>query len=287
MMSTFKNARRALMLSIMAASALSVTATAQGPAEDYFSFAEGAWLVEVPEDSNMSQMASSPLNIIDGSANTDWEGPNGEAVFVLELAELTELHRIGFDTDGLNFDDKSAKGFVVEVSETGPDSGFTEVLSGTLKMAKNGQNFAFEPEDRPTARWVRLTILGNYGNDYTAFTGFHGYGKQLTQEATMPDLSGKYAGASGWGLVNVHDGDDGVSGCYSYQQGEFSGQVDGRVLKVNMHQRENGDRLEGLFQLAPDGRTLVGIVRNEGVANRDFYASYYSAEKESNRPNGC
>ena len=282
-----KTLRRALLASVMAASALSVTASAQGTGEDYFSFAEGAWLVEVPEDSNMSQMASSPLNIIDDSANTDWEGEAGEAVFVLELAELTELHRISFDTAGLNFDNKSAKGFVVEVSESGPDSGFTEVLNGTLKMAKNGQSFAFKPEERPTARWVRLTILGNYGNDYTAFTGFHGYGTQLTQDATMPDLTGKYEGASGLGLFNITDGDNGVTGCYGFAQGSFTGQVDGRVLKLDIAHGFDDTRLNGLFQLTPDGRTLVGIVRNEGSAHRDAYASYYSAEKESGRPNGC
>lgn len=286
-MSTFKNARRALLLSVLAASALSVTATAQGPAEDYFSFAEGAWLVEVPEDSNMSQMASSPLNIIDDSPNTDWEGETGEAVFVLELAELTELHRISFDTAGLNFDNKSAKGFVVEVSETGPDSGFTEILSGSLKMAKNGQSFAFEPEGRPNARWVRLTILGNYGNDYTAFTGFHGYGKQLTQEATMPDLTGKYMGASGLGTFNIRDGDDGVTGCYGFAQGSFTGTVDGRVLRLDIKHGFDDSELNGLFQLTPDGRELVGIVRTNGSAHRDAYASYYSAEKESGKPNGC
>ena len=286
-MTHFKLLRRALLASVMAASALSVTASAQGTGEDYFSFAEGAWLVEVPEDSNMSQMASSPLNIIDDSANTDWEGEAGEAVFVLELAELTELHRISFDTAGLNFDNKSAKGFVVEVSESGPDSGFSEVLSGTLKMAKNGQSFAFKPEERPTARWVRLTILGNYGNDYTAFTGFHGYGTQLTQDATMPDLTGKYEGASGLGLFNITDGDNGVTGCYAFAQGSFTGQVDGRVLKLDIAHGFDDTRLNGLFQLTPDGRTLVGIVRNEGSAHRDAYASYYSAEKESGRPNGC
>ena len=49
-----------------------------------------------------------------------------------------------------------------------------KALSGDLRMNANGQSFAFKPEERPTGRWVRLTILGNHGDDYTGFTGFHG-----------------------------------------------------------------------------------------------------------------
>jgi len=160
------------------------------------------------------------------------------------------------------------------------------VLGGTLKQATNGQSFSFKPEERPTAKGVRLTILNNYGEDYTAFTGFHAYGKQLTQEAMMPDLTGKYEGASGWGRVNITDSESGVSGCYAYQQGEFKGVVQGRVLKLDMLQRADGQRLDGLFQIMNNGE-LVGIVRSEGASNLDFYAAYYSAEKESGKPNSC
>ena len=253
---------------------------------DLFSYAEGNRILQAPDGTGMSQMEATPLNLIDDSAATDWTDAAGEAVFVFELAELTELHRIAFDTGGLNRDMKSPKEFVLEVSETSATKGFSEVLGGTLKMAKNGQSFSFKPEERPTAQWVRLTILNNHGDDYQGFTGFHGYGKQLTQDASMPDLTGKYEGASGWGRINMTDSDAGVSGCYAYQQGEFDGVVEGRVLKVNMHQRENGERMNGVFQMMPGGK-LVGLVRGEGSAQRDTYAAYYSAEKESNKPNGC
>jgi Sad1 / UNC-like C-terminal len=279
--------RSSFLLSVFAITAISASAadkTAATP--DLFSFANGGRVIDAPDFPGMSQMDSSPINLIDDSAATDWTGEAGEITFVIELAEVTELHRISFDTGGLNRDAKSPKEFVVEVSETSATKGFTEVLGGTLKMAKNGQSFSFKPEERPTAQWVRLTILNNYGDDYTGITGFHGYGKELTQEASMPDLTGKYEGASGWGRINMTDSDSGVSGCYAFQQGEFDGVVEGRVLKLKMHQRENGERLNGLFQMMPGGK-LVGIVRTEGSAYRDGYASYYSAEKESGKPNGC
>jgi hypothetical protein len=279
--------RSKLLLSVFAMASLSTGAQSkEAGSPDLFSYAEGNRILQAPDGTGMSQMEATPLNLIDDSAATDWTDAAEEAVFVFELAELTELHRISFDTGGLNRDMKSPKEFVLEVSETSATKGFSEVLGGTLKMAKNGQSFSFKPEERPTARWVRLTIVNNYGDDYQGFTGFHGYGKQLTQDATMPDLTGKYEGASGWGRINLTDSDNGVSGCYAYQQGEFDGVVEGRVLKVNMHQRENGERMNGVFQIMPGGK-LVGLVRGEGSAYRDTYAAYYSAEKESGKPNGC
>lgn len=277
-----------IALSIASVAALCANASETSPiAGDLFSFANGGRIVEAPEFPEMSQMDSSPINLIDDSAATDWTGEAGVAVFMIELAELTELHRLSFDTAGLNHDAKSAKGFRVEVSQTSAEDGFTEVLSGTLKMVRNGQSFAFKPEDLPRARWVRLTILGNYGDDYTGITGFHGYGKQLTQDATMPDLTGKYEGASGLGLFNISDTGDRVTGCYAFAQGTFEGEVEGRVLKLAIVHGFDGTRLTGLFQMMPGDRKLVGIVRNEGASNLDFYASYYSAEKESGKPNGC
>ena len=102
----------------------------------------------------------------------------------------------------------------------------------------------------------------------------------------MPDLTGKYMGGNGWGRLNITDSDEGVAGCYAYQQGEFEGVVDGRVLKIKMHQRADDQMLDGLFQLMDSGE-LVGLVRNEGKSNLAFYAAYYSAEKESGKPNSC
>ncbi|MBK8374185.1 MAG: hypothetical protein IPL18_04620 [Sphingomonadales bacterium] len=279
--------RSKTLLSVFAVAALSAPAIAkESGSPDLLAFAAGGRVLEHPDFPAISSMSAGPLNLIDGSAATDWEGEAGESVFVFELAETTEIHGFAFDTAGLNRDTKSAKDFVVEVSETSATKGFSEVMGGTLKMAKNGQSFSFKPEERPTAQWVRLTILNNYGDDYTAFTGFHAYGKQLTQEATMPDLTGKYMGGNGWGRLNITDSDEGVAGCYAYQQGEFEGVVDGRVLKIKMHQRADDQMLDGLFQLMDSGE-LVGLVRNEGKSNLAFYAAYYSAEKESGKPNSC
>ena len=284
---------RAALLAAVAAMAMSASAAAPkaaaapaGSARDLFSFAAGARIVEAPADALMTQMDASPLNLIDDSTVTDWTGEAGQATFVFELSELTELSRIAFDTGGLNRDAKAPNAFVVELSKTSATQGYTQILRGTLQMARNGQSFAFKVGERPVGQWVRLTILTNHGDDYQGFTGFHGYGQQLTTAAAMPGLTGKYDGASGWGRVNLAASGAQVSGCYEFQQGEFAGVVDGRVLKLSMLQREDGTRMNGLFQLLPGGK-LMGLVRSAGPAYRDTYAAYYSAQKVNGKPNSC
>lgn len=285
-MSNMSKATLGLVLAVYSAVIGATPGDAQNAQQDLFSYAAGARLISVPPDSDMSQMAWSPLNLIDDTPATDWLGEGGEAVFVLELAETTRLGRIAFDTAGLNRDRKAPKNFTIEVSETSSKAGFRPVLSGTLQMARNNQSFAFKPEERPVARWVRLIIHDNYRDEYQGFTGFRGYGDQLTHDATLTNLTGNYDGASGWGWIHLVQSGDRVSGCYQYQNGSFDGVIEGRVMRLTMRD-EGAEPQTGLFQFSPDGRKLVGIVRTAGPANRDGFYAYYSAEKTGNRAGGC
>jgi hypothetical protein len=288
-MIAFRKTRMAASLTGVAA-LFATPLFAQTGQTDLFSYRAGATFVEIPSGAELSQMESTPLNLLDESTTTDWTGDGGRAVFVLELAEETELSRIAFDTAGLNRDQKAPRAFTIELSNTSADSGFEEALSGNLKMATNNQSFPFKPEERPTGRWVRLTILGNHGDDYSGFTGFHGYGRATTSSATLPDMTGNYDGASGWGWVHMTQNGNHVSGCYEYQRGQFTGTINGRVLNLTMVDTDsNGARTtnQGLFQLTPDGRGIRGLVRGLDRASRDSYAAFYSARKVSRNPGGC
>lgn len=291
-MISLRTAQVAALLSITSASALiGGAAPAQTtPTADLFSYSEGATFVVTPQDDRISQMESTPLNLLDDSASTDWTGDGGRAVFVLKLAEETQLSRIAFDTAGLNRDQKAPRDFTIEVSNSSADSGFAQVLSGTLRMAANGQSFAFKEGERPVGHWVRLTILGNHGDDYSGFTGFHGYGRQMTNSASLPNMTGTYEGASGWGWVHLVQQGNQVTGCYEYEHGTVTGVVDGNVLRLDMvdHSSDGGTIHNlGLFQLTPDGRGIRGLVRGNDRASRDAYAAFYSAQKQSNRAGGC
>jgi hypothetical protein len=269
---------------------LGTAAAAQTAGTDYFTYRSGARIVVKPDDADMAQMSSSPLNLIDESNRTDWEGEGGQAVFVLELAEETELSRMSFDTAGLNKDRKAPRAFTVELSNTSANSGFEEVLSGEMRMNANNQSFGFKEGERPVGRWVRLTINSNHGEDYTALLGFHGYGRQMTSSVVAPNVTGSYEGRSGLGMIHLRQDGNRVTGCYSYQQGEVSGVIRGRALILNIIETDSsGDATPrtGIFQLGADRRNLVGLVRNNTVSAREGFAEYYSAEKTSNSAGGC
>lgn len=283
--------RKPRMTALMACAAMlfATPAFAQSDAAtDYFSFRNGADIVEYPAFPELSQMDSSPYNLMDDSPATDWVARERGAVFVLELSEETEISRLSFDTG--NLDRKSVKGFTVEFSNTSADSGFEPVLSGTLRMNANNQSFSFKPEERPTGRWVRLTIQGNYGDEYTALTGFHGYGRQTTRSASIPDFTGNYDGASGLGWMHFRQDGNRVTGCYQYQNSEVSGTVTGRVMKLTIVETDiAGDKTvsTGYFQATQDGSGFRGLVRRNDPSARDAYASYFRAEKVSDNAGGC
>lgn len=259
---------------------------------DLFAFENGAYWVQIPDDAVMSRMHASPLNLIDGGIRTDWtgRGPGDRpVVFVLELAERSELNRIAFDAGTLDFDDKAPGNVTVEVSDTGPDDGFVPVLSTKLRMKADNQSFALDPQALPVGRWVRLTILSTHGNDDAALTGFRGYGRQLTTEARLPDVSGRYTGDSGWGTVNLIQTGNQVTGCYTFQQGKVSGRVEGRTLKLDVVEIDiNGNPMKkrGFFTLSEDGK-LTGIMRTTGPTADYSYPDYYAADRTIDRPNPC
>lgn len=196
-------------------------------------------------------MDSSPLNLIDGSATTDWTGeagasgrirartggaePNCRASPLIPPSSIATKSRLG----------RSASNCL----DTSARSGFVPILAADLKMKKDGQELRLDPEHALSA--AAPTIASNYGDDYTGFTGFHGYGRPLTATATLPDVTGRYEGWSGWGTLNLTQSGDTVTGCYEYQAGRH-----GPHRRPGIDARHGGDgpdgaprRLRGYFGL--------------------------------------
>lgn len=268
-------------------------AGAQGKAQpDLFAFSEGARLVQYPEDVMISQMDSSPLNLIDGFVATDWTGQASPSpVFVLELPERTELSRISFDTGPLNRDAKAVRSVTVEVSDTSSTSGFELVAELSLKRLKNNQSFSFDPEFLPVGRWVRLTVVDNHsGDEYSALTGFHGYGRALTAVAKMPNVTGTYDGRSGWGKIHLTQTGDQVTGCYAYLNGRVTGVIKGRTMILTMTETGlDGSPIKhrAYFGMSANGRELIGMGRNTDPALGEGYFDFYAADRVSNRAGSC
>lgn len=263
-----------------------------GGQPDLFAFSEGARLVQYPDDVMISQMDSSPLNLIDGSAATDWTGlASPSPTFVLELAERTELSRVVFDTGPLNRDAKAVRSVTIDVSDTSATSGFQRVMAVTLKRLGNDQSFSFDPKALPVGRWVRLTVVDNFsGDEYSALTGFRGYGRQLTNTARMPDVTGTYDGHSGWGAIHLTQQGDQVTGCYAYQNGRVSGIVKGRTMILTMLETAlDGSTIKhrAYFGIDGSGKELVGIGRNTDPALGEGYYDFYAADRVGNRAGSC
>ena len=266
------------------------TAAPQAPPQDLLAFAAGTQVVAKPEDNRgLFQMDSDPINLIDEAPSTDWTAiAKPVPVVVFELPERTEIERLVFDSAGLNRDEKSPKAVKVEMSDVGIDSGYTTILDVQLEKARNDQSFAVS--EKVPGRWLRLSVVSNFGDEYAGMTGFHAYGHQLTQEASLPDLSGTYDGWNGWGKVRLKQEGTRVTGCYEYRDGVIAGGIEGRLLKASMV--ETGDdgaqaKQLGLFSFSPDGALVMGLARAADAQPGAGFSTFYTGKKLSDDIGDC
>jgi hypothetical protein len=103
--------------------ALTAPALRAGRGDRFFSYRAGARHRRDASGSPITECRIEPVQPDRRIPSTDWTGEGGEAVFVLELAEESELSRIAFDTGGLNRNRKAPKGFAVELSNSSANSG--------------------------------------------------------------------------------------------------------------------------------------------------------------------
>ncbi len=143
------------------------------------SFSAGALVVQKPQEYGGGWEA---IYMLDENPSTGWATPQGvtsNQVTVIELPERTLLKRLEFDTARVEADDRAAKDVDVEVSDSGPSSGFLKIAGVSLEARADRQQFAVSAE--VPGRWVRLTAKNNHGSpDYTEIMDFRAYGAQLT-----------------------------------------------------------------------------------------------------------
>lgn len=207
---------------------------------------------------------------------------------VFELPERTEVERLVFDSAGLNRDEKSPKSVKVELSDAGIDSGYTTILETQLEKARNDQSFAVA--EKTAGRWLRLSVASNYGDDYVGMTGLHAYGKQLTQDAALADVSGTYDGWNGWGKVRLKQEGTRVTGCYEYRDGVIAGGIEGRLLKATMQETDDDDtqtKQLGLFSFSQDGSLVMGLARAADAEPGAGFSTFYTGKKLGNDIGDC
>ncbi|MEZ6187704.1 MAG: discoidin domain-containing protein [Planctomycetota bacterium] len=205
----------------------SVVDPAPAPADpapaDQANLLRGATLISFSSEYASDYWAAK--NLHDGSVarTQSWASRPGTRAphrFVFRLAGERVLTRVELEnTSGESgIEGASAKAFRLEASELGPEEGWSTVLEGALEDAPGPQSFSLPEGTR--GQWVRLTILGNHGN------------QTLTELAELR-LFGPRAAAPATGGP----------------QGEL------RVERLRVSAQENGPAHEGAF--APGARVWV------------------------------
>ncbi len=207
-------------------------------------------------------------NMLDDSPQSGWaceEGNVSNNIFVFEMLGTSTLERFEFDTASVDSRGAGAKEVLVEVSTASASAGFTPVLETSLADKRNDQ--VFPAAKQTPARWIRLTLRNNQGNDeWTELFSFRGFG----QKPPIPepaDISGTYS--TDWAHFHVRQQGTALTGCYEYDSGILEGAIEGRVMKITW--KEAG----GPYDKGP----AVMIFSEDGQSFRGFWWHGYNATK--------
>jgi len=256
---------------------------AAAPEFNLVSFANGAWILKMPEAYDDGWTA---FWMLDERAESGWASPKGSLgphQLLLVLPEQSVIKTLEFDSasaDGDSEGTRTARDVVVEVSDKGPTTGFEVVASVSLKPRADKQRFA--ASKAVAGHWVRLTIRNNHGSaEYTELMDFRAYGEQKTK-TPVPNVSGTYA----TNFNDFHLRQDGasVTGCYEHKEGLLvDGGLEGRVTRFTWV--EGDQRGPAVLAFSPDGRELLGLWWPEGQANA--VGNIWQGKKTSDTVGSC
>jgi outer membrane protein OmpA-like peptidoglycan-associated protein len=239
---------------------LATTLSGQNKMEEspVISLSAGSLLVQKPEEYGGTW---SGFYILDENPKVGWASPKGKLtnhIFVIALAEKTQLQRLEFDTAQVDGDGRGAKDVTVELSDQSATEGFKPIARVTLQDRANRQSFPVSGE--AAGRWLRLTVLSNHGaTDYTELMDFRGYGKQLSK-TPFPEVSGTYD--TNYGKFHVLQQGASLSGCYEHDEGLLSGGIESRIMKITWRQKERSG--PAIMVFSPDVKQFFGLWWNEG-----------------------
>lgn len=230
------------------------------------SIPNGAYIVKAPTSFTKASETSNKIKnwtkegIIDGTTYKGWNSYEEEALpmeFIFELSEECVIEKFGFNTEcEREYKGICAKNIKVEVSIKGKNEGFKEVLTEKLEEYAPTKYFPITPTN---ARWIKVTILSNYGNKkHTELMEIEAMGKYANEEVKTINLTGDWT--STWGTVSIRQNGSSIKGCYQYRNGKITNAgMDRRILSFKWEEEgENGSGLAVLV-VNEDGTRLNGI----------------------------
>jgi hypothetical protein len=198
------------------------------------------------------------MHLLDDDPGSGWasvEGTIGGQRFVFALAGRATPERFELDTACIDGDGRGAKRIRLGVSDTGPGGPFATVLEAALADRRDGQRFPAAA--KVAGRWVQLEILDNHGDpEWVELCSLRGFGSAPEPEP-VGDVSGTYE--TDYSRFHLRQQGTALSGCYEYDEGAFSGSVEGRVMRIAW--QESGGPEDGgpaVMVFAPDGRSFRG-----------------------------
>jgi len=266
----------------------SAPAAAEGGRDpvNLLSWGAGALLVQRPP--SYSETGDwSPDGLLDELPKTGWATKSGDLtpkVFVFELADPSEIASLAFDTASVENKGRGAKDLKVEIADR-KDGPFKEIATPSLAPLQDRQAFALKAP--ATGRYLRLTVLSNWGDDkYMELMSIYAYGKPLVQRA-LPDNSGTFA--SDYGNFRMQQAGSMVNGCYERNNGLIeNGGFEGRVLRFTWSEGEvAGKRRSGpaVLIFADDGQSFTGYWWYEGSTGRS--PGIWRGQRSSNVVGAC
>lgn len=252
-----------LVVPILAVHLLAPAALPSPPEEiNLLALHEGTLPVVVPEHYG----GWVPEALLDENPASGWACPEGQVagnVFVFEMPTEATLHRFEFDTAAIDEEGAGAREVTVEVSAVSATQGFAEVLRVALAAKADRQRFP--AVRRMPARWVRLTIHSNHGNEsWTELFSFRGFGPRPAPPP-FPPISGTYE--TSYSAFHVRQQGSALAGCYEYNEGLLTGSIEGRVMKLTW--REGTSEGPAVMVFAPDGSSFRGFWWNAGNEMRE------------------
>lgn len=254
------------------------SASAGGGLVNVLSLHEGALPVIVPP----AYQGWPAEHLLDESPSTGWACESGATrtnVFVFELVAAASVERFEFDAASVDEAGAGAGRVIVEVSTASASSGFTKVLDAVLKAGADGQAFPIAP---CPARWIRLTIVDNHGNDdWTELFSFRAFA-QRPSLTPIGDISGTYD--TDYADFHIRQTGSSLRGCYAYNDGLLDGSIEGRIMKLTW--REGARDGLAVMVFAPDGSTFRGFWWDRGQ-ERAGIGGRWDGRKKSTAVGGC
>lgn len=223
------------------------------------------------------------MGLIDGTAEIGWSSAKNATFphrFVFELSTDFSVSSIALDSrqvEETNNPGISPRKVLVEVSTESRNGPFNAIASAELE--RQTETTVAVP-DGTRARWVRLSILSNWGDpSYTGLMELKVVGRRITDRPTLSDLKGTYK--TNWNNFFIRSRDGQLLGCYNHDNGTFAGAPDGWFL--NIEWREDGPQIgKAVMAITEDGSHFSGFWYENSVLGGTWIGSRIDTD-----PPGC